>query len=312
MKSIESIKIDGEDGYRIRYNELKFSYLSINGEKFAIKEDKDGYYIDIKVSDYASVDKVFLRSYDFAYGVNGTLTHLSDKRHVTLTASSFLNSYDFVQKFNNYSNPAAFNIAFTYTKSGKAQKVNEDIQVALDISKYLENGSASTLKVYEGGTTADKEIPFELNGTMLSFVGNSNSKFYVNCNASQPFGTEVAVVNYTVSFEGNGAEGTMKPITVEANDSYVLPSCGFTAPEGKEFAGWTVNGQTYQAGEEIVITSNTVVTANWKDAAVEPENPGDKDEGKKGCGGTIATAGISVMLMALISLGALFIKRKAR
>ena len=315
VKSIENIKVDGEDGYRIRYDEIKLSYVSINGKKFDIEEDQDGYYIDIKVSDYSSVDKVFVKSYDFAYGTNGTLTHLSDKRHVTLTASSFVNSYDFVQKFNNYTNPAAFNIAFTYTKSGKTQKVDEDIQVAMDISKYLENGSESTLKVYEGGTTADKEIPFKLNGNILSFVGNSNSTFYVNCNASQPFGTEVAVVNYTISFDGNGAEGTMNPITVEANDTYALPNCGFEAPEGKEFAGWTVNGQTYQAGEQIVISANTVVTANWKDAAVEPVNPdegGNKEEGKKGCGGNIAVTGISMVLLAFVSLGALFIKRKAQ
>lgn len=316
VKNIENIKIDGEDGYRIRYEEIKFSYLSINGKKFEIQEDQDGYYIDIKLSDYSSVDKVFIKSYDFAYGTNGTLTHISDKRHVTLTASSFVNSYDFVQKFNNYSNPAAFNISFTYTKSGKTQKVNENIQVAMDISKYLANGSASALKVYEGGTTADKEIPHELNGTILSFVGNSNSKFYVNCDSSKPFGTEVAVVNYTVSFDGNGAEGTMNPISVEANDTYTLPNCGFTAPEGKEFAGWLVNGQNYGIGEQIVVTANTVVTATWKDAEAEPVNPdngGNKDEDKKGCfGAGLATTSISMVLIAFLSLGALFVRRKAR
>ena len=314
IKSIESVKVDGEDGYRIRYEEIKFSYVAINGEKFGIKEDENGYYIDIKVSDYAAADKVFLKSYDFAYGTNGTITHLSDKRHVAVTASSFLNSYNFVQKFNNYTNPAAFNIAFTYTKSNKAQKVNEDIQVAIDISQYLANGSESTIKVYEGGTTADKEIPFKLSGTTLSFVGNSNSKFYVNCDSSKPFGSEVAIVNYTVSFDGNGAEGSMNSVTIEANDSYTLPQCAFTAPAGQEFAGWTVNGQTYQPGEQIVVTADTVVTANWKEtvAPVNPDEGGSKDEGKKGCFGNIATAGISMLLLAFVSLGALFVRRKAQ
>ena len=316
VKNIESIKIDGEDGYRIRYDEIKLSFVAINGEKFEVQKDNDGYYVDIKVSTYSAVDKVFIKSYDFAYGTNGTITHLSDKRHVTVTANSFVNSYNFVQKFNNYTNPAAFNISFTYTKSNKAQKVNENIQVAMDISQYLANGSESSLKVYEGGTTADKEIPFKLNGTILSFVGNSNSKFYVNCNSSKPFGTEVAVVNYTVSFDGNGAEGDMKSISVEANDSYTLPTCAFTAPEGKEFAGWEVNGQVYQAGEQIVVTSNVTVTATWKDASVEPVNPdngGNKDEGKKGCfGGGLATASMSMLLIAFLSLGGLFIRRKAR
>ena len=318
IKSIENIKIDGADGYRIRYNELKLSYISINGEKFEVQHDDKGYYIDIKVSDYESVDKVFIKSYDFAYGTNGTLTHISDKRHVTLTAGSFVNSYNFVQKLNNYSNPAAFDIAFSYTKSNKAVKVNEDIQVAIDVRDYLPEGT-SNIKVYENGTSADKEIDFELNGTILSFVGNSNSKFYINCNASVPFGTATAVVNYKVSFDGNGAEGIMNPITVEANDTYVLPNCGFEVPEGKAFAGWTVNGQTYQAGESIVITGDTTITAVWKDATSEPVSPDepdkkDNDKGNSnGCfGGGLTTTGISVLLLAFLSLGLLVFKRKAQ
>ena len=323
IKSIENVKVGGADGYRIRYDEIKLSYVSINGKKFGIQKDDQGYYIDIKISDYESVDKVFIKSYDFAYGTNGTLTHISDKRHVTLTASSFVNSYDFIQTVNNYTNPAALNIAFSYTKSGKAQKVNENIQVAIDVKDYLPAGGSNNIKVYENGTTAAKEIPATLNGTILSFVGNSNSKFYINCNASVAFGEEVAEVvvnNYNVSFDANGGSGSMDPVTLEEGSSYTLPACGFTAPEGKEFAGWTVNGTNYNVGDAIVISADTSVVASWKnkgeETPVEPDNPdkdkeGDKEDRQKGCfGGSLATTGVGVLLIACLSISLLVFKRR--
>ena len=110
----------------------------------------------------------------------------------------------------------------------------------------------------------------------------------------------------------------MDPVTLEENTSYTLPACAFTAPEGKEFAGWTVNGTNYNAGDSITISADTSVVASWKDieAPVTPDEPDDKDDkdnGKKaGCfGAGLATTGISMVLIAFLSLGALFIKRKA-
>ncbi len=29
---------------------------------------------------------------------------------------------------------------------------------------------------------------------------------------------------------------------VPADEAYILPACGFTAPEGKEFADWSIGG----------------------------------------------------------------------
>lgn len=44
---------------------------------------------------------------------------------------------------------------------------------------------------------------------------------------------------YTVTFNANGGDGTMKPENV-AGGKYTLPECGFTAPKGKLFAGWAL------------------------------------------------------------------------
>ena len=46
---------------------------------------------------------------------------------------------------------------------------------------------------------------------------------------------------YTVSFAANGGTGSMADATGVSGD-YVLPVCGFTAPNGKQFKAWSVDG----------------------------------------------------------------------
>ena len=80
---------------------------------------------------------------------------------------------------------------------------------------------------------------------------------------------DAGVVQFTVSFSANGGTGTMASISVEAGE-YELPACTFTAPEGKEFAGWKVNGEgnLLAAGAKITVSANVELVAQWKDAGV--------------------------------------------
>ena len=70
---------------------------------------------------------------------------------------------------------------------------------------------------------------------------------------------------YTVSFASNGGSGTMDSVQVEEG-LYTLPSCTFTAPSNKTFDYWSISSGTthYQAGQQINVTGDVVVTANWK------------------------------------------------
>ena len=43
-----------------------------------------------------------------------------------------------------------------------------------------------------------------------------------------------------ITFDANGGEGEMEAAQPDENGEYILPESGFTAPEGMEFAGWTV------------------------------------------------------------------------
>ena len=68
---------------------------------------------------------------------------------------------------------------------------------------------------------------------------------------------------YTVSFDANGGTGTMADVTGVLGD-YTLPANGFTAPEGKQFKAWSVNGAEKAVGDKITVSADTTVTAVWE------------------------------------------------
>lgn len=74
----------------------------------------------------------------------------------------------------------------------------------------------------------------------------------------------VKPITYTVSFDANGGSGSMDPVTVEAGKDYKLPECGFTAPEGKRFKAWSVNGEEVAEGTKITVNADVKVTVVWE------------------------------------------------
>lgn len=73
------------------------------------------------------------------------------------------------------------------------------------------------------------------------------------------------VQKWTVSFLPGEGSGTMPSAQVNDGSSYTLPTCTFTAPEGKEFDYWEVDGAKTIELESV--TSDVEATAIWKDKA---------------------------------------------
>lgn len=74
----------------------------------------------------------------------------------------------------------------------------------------------------------------------------------------------------TISFDKGDGNGSMADVKVEKGKDYTLPECTFTAPEGKEFEAWEIEGTKKQAKESIVVNKDTNIKALWKDKL--PEN----------------------------------------
>ncbi len=79
---------------------------------------------------------------------------------------------------------------------------------------------------------------------------------------------DAPLVTYTIIYNSNGGSGTMNNGTAPDKDAFVLPECGFTAPNDKEFDCWAVgnvSGTHIKPGGSYTFNENTTVYAVWKD-----------------------------------------------
>lgn len=87
--------------------------------------------------------------------------------------------------------------------------------------------------------------------------------------------TVIAISDYeddvVITFDKNGGTGEMKPVRKEVGDEYLLPECAFTAPEGKQFANWDIDGTNYDPNDEITVSESITVTAEWD--TIPPTDP---------------------------------------
>ena len=73
-----------------------------------------------------------------------------------------------------------------------------------------------------------------------------------------------APTEHTVRFNANGGGGTMADVT-GVSGSYILPACGFTEPEGKQFKGWSTSADgSVISGTTYEVSSDTTFYAIWE------------------------------------------------
>lgn len=101
-------------------------------------------------------------------------------------------------------------------------------------------------------------------------------------------------VKYTVTFNSNGAEGTMQAQKIKKGEKCALPENGFTPPENKKFVGWEIGNETKLVGDKITVNGNTEVTAIWKD--IEYKVTFNPNEGLGEMGEKLVKAGIEFEL----------------
>ena len=98
-------------------------------------------------------------------------------------------------------------------------------------------------------------LPQDLRDDLYDFYGLNIAEVRMNFIVDEP--------TYKVSFVANGGTGTMADVT-DVSGEYTLPANGFTAPSGKQFKAWSVNGVEKAVGDKITVTADTVVTAVWE------------------------------------------------
>ena len=117
------------------------------------------------------------------------------------------------------------------------------------------DGGNLEISAIAGGTNID-DSKIAINSKLIFLKGTSlkdNGKILLN----------EAKNYYTVTFAANGGTGTMADVTGISGE-YTLPENGFTAPDGKQFKAWSVDGNEKAVGDKITVTADTTVTAVWE------------------------------------------------
>ena len=121
------------------------------------------------------------------------------------------------------------------------------------------------------GSSNEKEITFDPTKGTTQTV---SVKIVLSDTTSTTITKDVSVpAKYTLTFNAGEGSGAMdSEIAYSDNNVIDLPPCTFTAPEGKVFKAWQIDGTEYAAGVSYTVNADTSVTAVWKEvgAAVAP------------------------------------------
>jgi len=105
----------------------------------------------------------------------------------------------------------------------------------------------------------------------------------------------VQIVGHAITFNANGGTGEMT--ATEYVGVYTLPANGFTAPQGKQFKGWSLTNNGEVIGTTTYnVTEPITLYAIWEDIPVIPESLTATYTGTILAGTTINPSGISITL----------------
>ena len=83
-------------------------------------------------------------------------------------------------------------------------------------------------------------------------------------------GEGTPLADCTITFNAGDGSGSMDSVTVKAGTNYILPDCGFTAPDDQEFKAWEIGGMEYEVGDSYTVNEDTEIKALWENSVITP------------------------------------------
>lgn len=194
---------------------------------------------------HAMKDNVWQTFYDAAKIEDDTKEYELDINEGYTDFYLTLQTEDFTPYFENENNPEK---GYLLRNSNDNIKIQAN-RLELKIADYQYGFRTEKSSLNKGENV--------LNFKIISKNSKNTSEYTLKINNGE--------VKYTVTFNSNGAEGTMQAQEIKKGEKCTLPENGFTPPENKEFVGWKIGNETKLVGDEITVNGKTEVTAIWKD-----------------------------------------------
>lgn len=200
---------------------------------------------------------------------NNTVAVEIDSESNTIAASDSINAATFTitsvgEEGYSIQSKSGLYIARTANSNGLNQATAYDDNYKNTIT-FDDSGSANITS-----TEYNKVLKFNnaSNQNRFRYYGSGQQSIYLYKKVVSGGTDEPEPTTYTVTYNAGEGSGSMPADAPTATTgSLMLPECGFTAPEGKRFAGWLVNidNEVHAAGSTITgIAGDVILTAQWE------------------------------------------------
>ena len=269
--NVYDIKVDKNLQYRV-YPDLP-CYGATEGTYFTAARASDwtgGTVSKVDGWDVLTLDNARVKEVTYKYDTgNAKIGKVDFKLNVTVPPESIIHNVDLKAEAPR-AGESAKDPKVTPVDS-KAKYVVEHADWRVSGSMTVYTGTFEPGKKYDLNVVVTPKAGYHLDGLddlKATVNGMKIEKMFNYANGNKRILVATFTVEdlITISFDPNGGTGTMQPMKVKSGESFTLPECTFTPPEGKEFAGWlAVNGNVYPAGEVVTFSIDQSLKATWKD-----------------------------------------------
>ncbi len=223
-------------------------------------------------------------TYTYTFGANGSAGHVDgseintsdeyesiEDENTTLSFSSVTKVFDGSKDAQGNSalklGTSKIAGAFTFT-------VDDDVKyIVIYVAQYKDDATTVTINgtKYTITTASDNG---EYTSIIIDTTANKTVNFAVSsgyrCMIDKIFMSRKELQKATISFDSNGADGSMSSIVDILNTKVILPSLsGIIVPTNKKLDSWNTSpdgsGTSYKVGDIITLSSDFTLYAIWAD-----------------------------------------------
>ena len=280
-----------ENGYN--HYGYTFAGWNYNGN---IYQPGDSIYLSGDATIYAAWDPVVeAEVYDVTFNANGAESGSMEDTQVTAGNAFELPANGYAREGYEFTG---------WDVNGSVYQPYETASISADTTVYAQWEAVSVAPVVynvwfdangaEGGSMEATQVTegnaFELPDNGYTYTGYNFTGWNVNGSVYQPHETVTITADTTVyaSWEQAPTESVSYTLTYEPGEGtgeaytatgtqLTLDESPFTAPEGKHFASWSINGAPYDAGAAFELTADAAAVATYEadgDITATAQDPG--------------------------------------
>ena len=145
-----------------------------------------------------------------------------------------------------------------------------DAMLEFTLSDIADIREDDTFVYYDLDADGSEDLVFDLESGFISALENNKTIFAYTGEKISDSNISALILrfrepqNVTISFDGQGASGSIDSVSIKEASFFTIPdSTGLTPPSGYQFDGWLLNGNSVNVNEKILVTENITLVANW-------------------------------------------------